>query len=437
MCSPLDLFVRSQRKFPMRQSFFIVLCACFLVPSTAFPVLADNWGHWRGVNGNSVAANANPPTEFGPSKNLKWKVAIPGRGSGSPVVWDQQVFAVTAVPGTKGNNSLQFQIHCYDRATGKPLWMKTAIEQVPPDATHPTNGYASASPCTDGKHVYAHFGSQGLYCYTMQGELVWERKFGTMRTRRSFGEGSSPTLVDEMIIVPWDHENGSKLFAVNNKTGELIWEVNRDEPTCWATPLIATDASGRKQIVMNGQTAARGYDLKTGKELWQCSGQTQRPCASAVAAQGIAYVASGFQGSFVGAFDMSGAGNLKGTKSVKWTHDRNTPDVASPALSDNRLYYFKEKSGLLTCVDAASGKEHYSAARIDGVSNTYASPVVAGGYVFLTDRKGTIAVIKDSPKLEIVAKNSVDEGVDATPAFADNDLFVRGENTLFCFSKQP
>jgi outer membrane protein assembly factor BamB len=398
-------------------------------------VYADNWGHWRGVDGNGMAVNVDPPTEFGPSKNLKWRVSIPGRSSGSPVVWEDQVFVVTAAPIPGQGAKLSFRVYCFDRETGKAVWEKTAIEAVPHAPTHSTNTFASASPCTDGQHVYAHFGSQGLFCYTMQGDLVWSKQFGKMTIRNGFGEGSSPTLVDDMIIVPWDHESGSKLFALNKLTGESIWEIKRDEPTCWATPLIAADSTGRRQIVMNGQRAARGYDLLTGEELWKCGGQTQRPCASAVAKDGIAYVASGFRGSFVGAFDMTGKGDLKGTQYVKWTSNRNTPDVASPALSENRMYYYKDKTGLLTCVDILTGKELFAAARIPGVNSTYASPVVANGFVYLTDRQGKITVIKDTDKVEVVATNELEEGVDATPAFVGNQLFIRSDSALYCFAK--
>jgi outer membrane protein assembly factor BamB len=200
--------------------------------------------------------------------------------------------------------------------------------------------------------------------------------------------------------------------------------------------LIAQDKSGRQQIIMNGQTAARGYDLKTGKELWKCGGQTQRPCATAVAEEGVAYVASGFRGAFIGAFDLSGQGDLAATKSVLWTQSKDTPDVASPLLSQGRLYYYKEKTGLLTCVEAKTGKTVYAASRVPGVSRTYASPIAANGFVYLTDRNGTIVVIEDAPTLRVVATNEMGEGVDATPAAVGNELFIRGEKHLFCVSAQ-
>jgi outer membrane protein assembly factor BamB len=396
-------------------------------------VRAENWAHWRGPVGNGTA-NANPPITWSDTENVKWKVAIPGRGSGSPVVWEQQVFVVTAVPSTKQAELLQFKLLCFDRQTGKLNWERIAVEAIPHQETHSTNGFASASPCTDGKHIYAHFGSRGLYCYTMQGELVWSRDFGDMQTRNGFGEGSSPTLADDLIVVPWDHEGPSYLFALNKLTGETVWQADRkDEPTCWATPLIVDSPNG-KQVIMNGQTCARSYDLKTGKELWRCGGQTERPAASAVAANGLVYIGSGFRGSFLGAFRLDGRGDIEGSQAVVWTIDQDTPDVASPLLSQDRLYFHKGKSGQLSCVDAKTGQPHYMASRVSGLTNIYASPIAASGRVYLTDRSGTMVVIEDSPQLKILATNSMNETVDATPAVVDNQMFIRGEQHLFCIA---
>ncbi len=397
----------------------------------------SQWAHWRGPSGNGTAPAASPPTTFSHTENVRWKAPIPGRGCSSPVLWNDSVFVTTAIPVAGSSGELDFQILCFDRATGIEKWKQTAIRATPHEGTHSTNGYASASPCTDGKHVYAHFGSQGTFCFTVDGQPVWDRDFGDMHTRNEFGEGSSPTLASEMLIVPWDHEGPSKLIAVNKITGDTIWETPRDEPTCWATPLITKDNRGREQIVMNGQTAARGYELATGKELWKCGGQTQRPCASAVAANGVAFIGSGFRGAFIGAFDLAGDGNLSGGKSVLWTHNQDTPDVASPLLSGNRLYYYKQKTGLLTCVDASTGDFHYETQRLPGMNRTYASPVAAGGHVYLTDRSGQIVVIKDSPTLEIVAENDMAEGIDATPAPVQDVLLIRGEKHLFCIGSPP
>ena len=430
---------------------------------------ADNWGHWRGPSGNGVAENANPPTEWSDTKNVKWKIAIPGKGSGSPVIWENKVFVVTGVSeggdqqagggqqrgareqqgrqggqrgrrggrGGRGGSApltkTKFMVLCFDRETGTKLWEKNATEATPHQGTHGTNNFASASPCTDGEHVYAFFGSRGLYCYTMDGELVWEKKFGKMETRNSFGEGASPTLAGDKIIVPWDHEGQSYLFALDKITGKQAWKTKRDEPTNWGTPLVV-DHDGKQQVVITGQNKVRSYDLETGKEVWSCGGQTQRPCASAVAIDDLVIVGSGFRGSYMGAFNLGSKGDIEGTGNVAWSINRDTPDVASPILSGNRLYFHKQKTGILSCLDATTGKPFFGASRIDGIRSTYASPVAAGGYVFLTGRSGTTVVIKDAEKLEVVSTNSVGETVDATPAPVDDEFFIRGEKHLFCIA---
>jgi outer membrane protein assembly factor BamB len=395
---------------------------------------AQQWGHWRGPIGNGVSLTAKPPREFGLTKNLQWKREIPGSGSGSPVVWGNKVFVTSAVKGAQGG-AFDFRVYALDRATGEILWEKSAVVARPHEGTHETNGFASASACTDGEIVVASFGSRGLFAYSMEGEAIWNIDLGDMTIRNGFGEGSSPTLAGNLLLVPWDHEGPSRLVALDKKTGKTVWETPREEPTCWATPLVMKDLSGGFQIVMNGQNAARGYDLATGKELWRCGGQTQRPCASAVAEDGIAYVASGFRGSFIGAFDATGRGDLQGTKSVRWTLDRDTPDVASPLLTNGRLYYYKEKTGLLTCVEAKTGKTIFSASRIPGVQRTYASPVAADGKIYLTDRSGTIVVMEDAPEIKVLSTAELGEGVDATPAMVGSQLIVRGEKHVFSFSE--
>lgn len=421
-------------------------------------VQADNWGHWRGPQGNGTSDSATPPTEWSDTKNVKWKVAIDGKGSGSPVIWGDKVFVVTAVSEATGNSDrgggadnprrrggfgggrqggaalskTRFIVLCFDRSSGKKLWEKTATESVPHQGVHTTNNFASASPCTDGKHVYAFFGSRGLFCYTMDGELVWKKDdFGKMDTRNSFGEGSSPTLAGDKIIVPWDHEGPSAIYALNKTTGKVIWKTERDEPTNWSTPLVV-EFGGKKQVVMNGQNYARSYDLETGKELWRCGGQTQRPCASAVADDELIYVGSGFRGAYLGAFRPDGSGDIGGTQHVAWSVDRDTPDVSSPLLTKGRLYFHKGKTGMISCFNAKTGEPLYGATRVSGLTSTYASPIAAGDYVYLTGRSGRTVVLKNSDKFEVVATNSVGETVDATPAPVDNQLFIRGEKHLFC-----
>jgi outer membrane protein assembly factor BamB len=399
---------------------------------------ADNWPHWRGPTGNSVALNATPPTEWSATKNVKWKVPVSSKENSSPIVWNDQVFLVATEVVTPGEGEalpvLAFKVFALDRETGKENWQQTAIVKQPHQGVHQTSGFAAASPCTDGERVYAHFGSRGLYCYTLEGTPVWKRDdLGEMTTLNNFGEGASPTLSGDVIIVPWDHNGPSALFVLNKHTGETIWKIDRDEPTGWCTPLVVEHA-GRKQIVMNGQKFARGYDLETGDELWRCDGQTVRPICSPAYGDGLVYVASGFQGDFMGAFRLAGTGDIEGTDNVAWTIKENMCDMTSPLLSQGRLYYHRRKTALLSCADAHTGKVLYGPERLPGLEDaqTYASPIAAGGYVFLTGVTGTTVVIKDSPTLEVVATNAIEEFVGGTPAAVDNELFIRGESNLYC-----
>lgn len=398
---------------------------------------AENWGHWRGADGNGIAPNATPPTEWSDTKNVKWKAAIPGRGSSSPVVWGDRVFITSSVPkeGSSPTSRQQydFVLYALSRATGDIVWERTATTATPSEGTHETNSFASASPTTDGKHIIAHFGSQGIYCFAMDGAPVWQRDLGDMQTRNEFGEGSSPTIAGDVVVVPWDHEGPSQLFALDKDTGNILWKVERDEPTNWSTPLIVTH-DGQQQIIMNGQNYARAYDLQSGRELWRCGGQTERPVASAVVKDDVVFITSGFRGAFLGAFRLGGEGDIEGTPNVLWTYERDTPDVASPLLSDGRLYFFKAKTGILTCLDSDTGKPHYTGKRT-GLRTTYSSPIAAGGHVYLSDRDGTTIVLRDSDQFEPIAENSIGEPIDATPAPVDQQLFLRGEEHLYCIEE--
>jgi len=426
-----------------------LLCLIFVSLLSATAVAQDNWSHWRGPTGNGVSETAKPPIEWDGEKNVKWKVAIDGKGSGSPVIWEDKVFVVTAVtegaadakpqrrrrrgaPAPKPTKETSYQLMCFNRTNGDLLWNKTAVKKVPHEGLHSTNTYASASPCTDGKHVYADFGSQGIYCYTLDGDLVWKYdKFAPMSTRASFGEGSSPVLAGDKLVVPYDHEGQSKLYAFNKTTGDIVWEVNRDEPSNWGTPMVVEHA-GRKQVVTTGENKVRAYDLETGEELWTCGGQSTRPVASPVKFGDMVIVGSSKSSSFMGAFKLDGKGDIEGTEKVAWTLRRDTPDIGSPVLSANRLYFYKGKSGNLSCYNVETGKPFFEVTRVKDIRSTYASPVVANGYVYLTGRSGTTVVIKDAEKFEIVGVNSVGEGVDASPAPVGDELFIRSEKHLFC-----
>ena len=391
---------------------------------------AANWPTWRGPTGNGTAPGATPPVEWGESKNVAWKVRVPGIGSASPVVWGDKIFVATAEPDSGGKQ--KFILICYDRKTGEILWQRTAADVKPQEGHHKDHGYASASPMTDGKHVFAHFGTRGMFAYTLDGEPAWDfTEFGSMTTRAGFGEGSSPTISGDHIIVPWDQEGDSYIMALDKNSGKPLWKTPRDEPTSWATPLVVGG-----QVIANGQNYARGYDLKTGKEIWRCAGQTARPVASPVANDTLAFVGSGHRGSYLGAFKYRSAkGDIEGTDAVAWSISKATPDIASLLLSDDRLYFTSGKGSVITCSDATTGKPHFERERPPGIGNIYASPIAAGGHVYIWGRNGKTAVIEDGTDFKIIATNTLDEGIDATPAFSESDIIIRTTNHLYRIAK--
>ena len=309
------------------------------------------------------------------------------------------------------------------------------MEEVPHEGHHQTHAFGSHSPVTDGEHVIGFFGSRGVFCYDLAGALKWKRDLGDMTMRAGFGEGNSAAIHGETLIVPWDHEGDSALHALNVATGEPIWTAERpDEPTNWGSPLIL-EHEGATQVIITGDTAVRGYDFATGKELWRCGGQTARPVASPVTDGETVYVGSGFRGSYLAAIRLGKEGDLTGTDAIAWDIDRNTPDIASPLLSNGRLYFLSAKSAIVTCVDAATGKALWGPERIPGLGDVYASLGSANGNVYLVGREGTTVVFKEADQLEIVATNRLDDPIDGSPVFSGKDLLLRGKHFLYCLAQ--
>jgi outer membrane protein assembly factor BamB len=306
---------------------------------------------------------------------------------------------------------------------------------VPHEGRQATNTYASASPSTDGKRLYVSFGSRGIYCYDLQGNLQWKRKLGEMVTRFGWGEGASPALYGESLVVNWDHERGSFLTVLDAITGKTHWKVDRDEVSSWATPLVV-QRDGGAQVIVNATKRTRAYDLASGKVLWQCGGQTVNVIPSPVRFDDMAIAMSGFQGTAAYAIPLGSAGDITGTDRIAWHYKTATPYVPSPLLSGDRLYFTTWNSPILTCLNARTGKELMKAQRLTGLKNLYASPVAANGRIYFVSREGAGLVIKDQPKLEVLGKNQLDEGFDASPAIVGSQLFLRGKEHLYCISDE-
>jgi len=335
--------------------------------------------------------------------------------------------------GGKPTEEYRYVLMSLDRNTGKENWRRVAATQVPHEGHHRDHGYASGSPVTDGEHIIVSFGSRGLYCYDMKGKLQWKKDFGDMRMRNSFGEGTSPALHGDTVVLLWDHEGDSALYALDKKTGKLKWKTDRNEASGWCTPVV-TIHDGVTQVIVNGSRAVRSYQLSDGKLLWQCSGQTSNAIPSVVVDENFAYAMSGFRGAHLAAIKLGGSGDLTDSKSVSWTANRGTPYTPSPLLSNGRIWYLSGNNGVLSVRDTKSGKLLVEGERLDGVSGVYASPVSAGGRVYIAGRNGTVSVLKDSAKLEVLATNELDDKFDCSPAVAGNQMFLRGKEHLYCIA---
>jgi outer membrane protein assembly factor BamB len=424
---------------------------------TALAVLAapateaeQYWGQWRGPYATGVSQTANPPVEWSETRNIRWKVEIPGRGSASPVVWKDRIFVLTAIPsGATGDDTHKplggvqprvahrFVVLALDRATGKVVWERVAREATPHEASHQDNGtWASSSAITDGERVYAWFESFGMFVYDMNGKLLWEQDLGDKRMRNQFGEGSTPVLHNDRLVIVWDHITGpSFVVALDKLTGKELWRVSRDEIDTWATPLVV-EVNRRAQVIVPGMNRLKSYDLETGKVVWESAGLTMNPIPSPVAADGMLFAMSGFRGNNLKAIRLAdAAGDITNTGAIVWSLDRDTPYVPSPLLYDGILYFLKTNNGILSTYDAKTGKPHYPPQRLDGVPNVFASPVGAAGRVYFPGREGATMVIKNGPAFEVLATNTLDDGFDASPALVDKEMFMRGYKYLYSIAE--
>ena len=415
------------------------------------------WHQWRGPQASGVSPHGDPPIEWNENKNVRWKTEIPGQGHATPIVWDDTVFVTSAIktdqqverepteaqrrrrgrrgpPSVASSTIQKFVIFAINRSDGSIRWQQIAREEVPHEGTHQTGSWASNSPVTDGEHVYAYFGSRGLYCYDMQGNLQWEKDLGDMAIKMSFGEGSSPVLYGDVIVLNWDHEGNSFIIALDKRTGEMVWRTNRDEGTSWATPIVV-EHNGNPQIIVNATHRTRSYDLATGKMLWECGGMTANTIPSPVTADGIVYVTSGFRGNALQAIRLADAeGDITGAAAVVWEYDRDTPYVPSPLLYGDTLYFLKHNKGVLSAFNASTGEAYYGPERLEGIAEVYASPVGASGRIYIASRDGATLVIKHGSTFEVLAENVLDDGFNASPAIVDKEIFLRGNKSLYCIA---
>lgn len=436
----------------------LLTLALFLPPQDAGPAgeeldAARQWGQWRGPLATGEAPHADPPIEWGETRNVRWKLPLPGLGHGSPVVWGERIFLTTAIPfgdaleplpdlapGAHDNLPVthphRFEVLAVDRREGRVLWQRRVREELPHEGGHVSGSLASASPVTDGELVFAFFGSRGLYALTVDGQPVWSRDLGVIQTKHGHGEGSSPALHGDSLVVNCDHEGQSFVTALDKRTGEERWRVLRDEVTSWATPLMV-EHGGRTQVVISGTGRLRGYDLETGEVLWECGGLANNVVASPVAGGGLVFAGSSYEKKAMLAIRLEGAeGDLGETDRVAWLRRRRTPYVPSPLLYGDALYFLNHYQSVLCRVEAQTGTEPTGPFRLPGIENVYASPVGAAGRLYVTDLSGATLVLSAGEEPQALALNQLNDRFSASAALAGRELFLRGERYLYCIAEE-
>jgi outer membrane protein assembly factor BamB len=431
----------------MRFRRFICSLASF---TAAIGLVTANqeWPQWRGPLNTGMAVGDAPLT-WSDNSNIAWKLAIPGRGHSTPVIAGNRLFLTTAIPTGKGTLmgggragggagaglEHRFEVLAVDRRTGEILWQRTATTATPHEGYHRVYGsFASNSPVTDGVRVFAFFGSRGLYAYDLSGTLLWQKDFGVkMRMDLAFGEGTPLTLHDNRLLLHFDHLDTGFLVMLDPVTGQETWRVARTERYNWAAPYVATHG-GRRQVVVSGETV-RGYDFETGAELWEASGLGENSIPQPVQHGRLVYAMSGHTIKMLMAIAIESRGTLTGTDAIVWSTARGAAYTPSPLLHEGRLYVVND-SGQLSCFDALTGKPHYQQVRLPKPYNFKASPVGAGGKLYLATEEGDVVVARTGSRFEVLATNTLeDQSFIASPVIVDGDIYLRSRTHLFKVSE--
>ena len=434
----------------MRTAFAVLL---------TLPLAAQNWPSFRGPLASGIADGQKLPDTWDGEKkvNIKWKTAIPGLGHSSPVVWADKIFVSTAISGDPNtplrlglygagepvNDSSvhMWKVYGLDRRTGRVLWEQTAHEVIPKIKRHPKSTHASSTPATDGRRAVFLFGSEGLYCYDIDGKLLWKQDLGVLDAGAfdvpefQWGNASSPIIYKNLVIVQSDIQKNSFISAYDVNDGHRVWTTPRESAMpSWGTPSVF-EVNGRPVLVTNGHEYMRGYDPMTGRELWRLKNDSYIANPTPVFAHGLFFVTAGYRPSKpIYAIRASATGDisLNGAESnehVAWSKKINGPYIPTPLVYGDYLYACAI-NGVLTCFNARTGEQMYQQ-RIGGGGAYSASPVASSGRIYLPSEDGDIFVVKAGPVYEQIGVNRMSDTLMATPAIAGGMMIVRGRGHVY------
>jgi len=397
---------------------------------------AEDWKQFRGPNGNGVVQASGFPATWDIATNVAWKSGVPGEGWSAPVVVDGKIILTTAVPTVAADEESvhRFELHCLELATGKTIWQRVASEGKPRVPKHKDNTFASETPVTDGQRIIAYFGMNGLFCYDFAGQLLWQKDLGVYEMQADWGTSSSPAMDGGLVFIQVDNEKESFLVALDSKTGEERWRVAREEKSTWCSPIIWKN-NARTELVTGGK-AVRSYDPQSGKLLWQLTVGDRASSASPagnqemliVGARGLFAVRAGAAG------DITPAAGEKSSAGVLWSNDRGGPSMASPLIYKGFVYICDRRGGIVTCYQAADGKESYKE-RLPGEREFWSSPWVCDDKIFCLDDSGATHVLAPGAEFKLFGTNQLDGRFWATSAAVDGALLLRGADSLYCIKK--
>lgn len=402
------------------------LPAGLLLFIAASNVAAGNWPQYRGPGGLGLSAESGLPTKWGAGGGVRWKTRLPGPGHSSPIVWGDRLFltAYAAAAGEAGRGRLL--VLSVERLTGKILWEREVrvgrVERV-----GGANAPATPTPVTDGRRVYVYFGSYGLVCFDFEGRKVWERQVAPCGGE--FGSASSPVLHRRLLVLSCTSDAEGFLLAADKETGRTVWRTPHAQPALtFATPFVWNTGAG-EQIVLAVSGHVKGFDPKTGRELWRVAGAPKGVAPTPAASGGLLYAASNAQPNFVVAIRPGGRGDVTGTH-VAWRHDKGGVSVPSPLAVGGYLFALRD-GGVMTCLDAKSGAVLWQE-RLPARGNYFASPVAGDGKVYAVNEEGEVSVVAAKPVYELIATNSMGERTLASPAISGGNIFIRTDENLYC-----